>query len=163
MIPIRFFLTAIPAAIIILCVGSSGSFAQSASERPPAPPVVPGVSPPTGEILPATVIPRTLRTLDLVVTITMSTGKSETFAREVDRLEIITFRDGRIAMVHLVIVAGGERNTHVWYNFSRIAKLSYRFVTPEGRNRVQVRVIQPSVPTQDIGERLEPLSPREFR
>ena len=30
------------------------------------------------------------RPLDLIVTITLATGKSETFAREIDRLEIIT-------------------------------------------------------------------------
>ena len=160
---IKTFIAAILAAMAVLCVGVSGSFAQPVPGLPPVPPAVPDSSPQAGETLPSIPISRVQRTLDLVVTITMSTGKSETFAREVDRLEIVTFPDGRIEMVHLVLIAGGERNTHVWYNFSQIAKLSYRFVTPEGRERVQVRVIQPSAPARKLDERLEPLSPREYR
>jgi hypothetical protein len=138
-------------------------FAQSATEQPTFSTSVPGISQSPGEPSKPGVSTRSQRTLDLVVTITMATGKAETFAREVDRLEIVTFPDGRIDMVHLLLIAGGERNTHVWYNFSQVAKLSYRFVTPEGRSRVQIRVIQPSAPVQGAADRLEPLGPRDFQ
>ncbi len=163
MIPIKTFIAAIFVATVFLYAGAPGSFAQTAPESPSSPPAIPGASPLPGDVSPPPSIPRAQRTLDLVVTVTMSTGKSETFAREVDRLEVITFPDGRIDMVHLVLITAGERNTHVWYNFSQVAKLSYRFVTPEGRERVHVRVIQPSESKRSLIEPLEPLSPREFR
>ena len=161
MIPIKTFIAAIIVATVFLYSGAPDSFAQTAPGT--SPPVIPGIAPAAGEGSPPPPIPRAQRTLDLVVTVTMSTGKSETFAREVDRLEIVTRPDGRIVMVHLVLIAAGERKTHVWYNCSQVAKLSYRFVTPEGRDRVQVRIVQPSEPSRDVVERLEPLSPREFR
>ena len=142
---------------------SSELFAQSSTDQPPFSPSAPSISQSTGEPSKPAASSRAQRTLDLVVTITMATGKAETFAREVDRLEIITFPDGRIDMVHLLLIAGGERNTHVWYNFSQVAKLSYRFVTPEGRSRVQIRVIRPSASVQESIDRLEPLSPRDFQ
>jgi hypothetical protein len=163
MIPTKTFVAAILVASVFLYSGAPDSFAQTAPGSPPAPPVIPEASTLPGDVSPPPPIPRAQRTLDLVVTVTMGTGKSETFAREVDRLEIITFPDGRIDMVHLVLIAAGERNTHVWYNFSQVAKLSYRFVTPEGRDRVHVRVIQPSESKRSLIEPLEPLSPREFR
>ncbi len=103
------------------------------------------------------------RPLDLIVTITLATGKAETFAREIDRLEIITRSGGDVAMIHLLLVTGGERNTHVWYNYARVAKLSYRFVSPEGKAKVYVRPMLASPTTRELTDRLEPLSPREFR
>ena len=103
------------------------------------------------------------RPLDLIVTITLATGKAETFAREIDRLEIVTGSDGAVEMIHLLLVTGGERNTHVWYNYGQVAKLSYRFVTPEGKAKVYVRPLQASPTTRELAGRLEPLSPREFR
>ena len=103
------------------------------------------------------------RPLDLIVTITLATGKAETFAREIDRLEIVTGPGGEIEMIHLLLVTGGERNTHVWYNYGQVAKLSYRFVTPEGKAKVYVRPLKASPTTRDLSDRLEPLSPREFR
>lgn len=107
--------------------------------------------------------PESQRPLDLVVSITMSTGKVETFHRQIDEMEIITQPDGRITMIHLVLVAGGERNTHIWYNYARVAKLSYRFVTAEGKKKVKIRVLSPSIPTRSLTDRLEPLSPEEYR
>lgn len=163
MMPIKFLFPKVLLALAVCLLGASISFAQTVPGSGLTPPPSPAVSPSAGEGAPAVPVPRAQRTLDLVVTITMGTGKSETFAREVDRLEIVTLPDGRIEMVHLVLIAGGERNTHVWYNFPQIAKLSYRFVRPEGRDRVQVRVIPPSPPARNSGESLEPLNPREYR
>ena len=121
---------------------------------PPAP-----AMPPQAPLAPA----QPQRPLDLIVTITLATGKSETFAREIDRLELITRSDGAIEMIHLLLVTGGERNTHVWYNYGQVAKLSYRFVTPEGKAKVYVRPLQASPTTRELTDQLEPLSPREFR
>lgn len=163
MISVRTFFSGIIIGVILFSFSPSDLFAQSATDQPPFSPSAPSISQSTSEPSKPAASSRAQRTLDLVVTITMATGKAETFAREVDRLEIITFPDGRIDMVHLLLIAGGERNTHVWYNFSQVAKLSYRFVTPEGRSRVQVRVIQHSAPVQESIDRLEPLSPRDFQ
>lgn len=121
---------------------------------PPAP-----AMPPQAPLAPA----QPQRPLDLIVTITLATGKSETFAREIDRLELITRSDGAVEMIHLLLVTGGERNTHVWYNYGQVAKLSYRFVTPEGKAKVYVRPLQASPTTRELTDQLEPLSPREFR
>lgn len=126
-----------------------------APEVRPAPPLAPPGQPVVG--LPVR------RPLDLIATITLATGKTETFAREIDRLEIITGPDGAIELIHLLLVADGERNTHVWYNYGQVAKLSYRFVTPQGSSKVFVRLLRASPPTRELTERVEPLSPLEFR
>jgi hypothetical protein len=149
-------------AIIILLSAALVWFAAPESARAqvapePAAPVPSPLTPP------APAIPQIQRPLDLVATITMANGTAETFSREIDIMEIITLPDGRIEMVHLVLVSGGERNTHVWYNYSRVAKLSYRFITVEGRNRVKIRIVQPSVPTRELNERLDPLGPGDYR
>ena len=138
--------------------------------QPTSPGTVPGLPPPPAAPTPAQAPPQApltpavpQRPLDLIVTITLATGKAETFAREIDRLEIVTGSGGAVEMIHLLLVTGEERNTHVWYNYGQVAKLSYRFVTPEGKAKVYVRPLQPSPTTRDLSDRLEPLSPREFR
>ena len=142
-------------------------FLVANAETPPeAQPATPGAVPGQPQAAPALTPPAPAmpqRPLDLIVTITLATGKAETFAREIDRLEIITGPGGAVEMVHLLLVTGGERNTHVWYNYSQVAKLSYRFVTFEGRAKVYVRPLQASPTTRELSDRLEPLSPREFR
>lgn len=150
-------------AALVWFVVPEGARAQVVPESAvPAPqPVVPGFPPLTPQATPA--IPQVQRPLDLVATITMANGTAETFSREIDTMEIITLPDGRIEMVHLVLVSGGERNTHVWYNYSRVAKLSYRFITVEGRNRVKIRIVQPSIPSREPTERLDPLGPGDYR
>ena len=145
------------AAVIILGAVAQNAHAQAPAEQTPAP--APQAPPPLSPLT----FQQRQRPLDLVVTVTMATGQIETFAREIDRMEIITLPDGRIEMVHLILVAGGERNTHIWYNYDRIVKLSYRFFTAEGRNRVSLRVLQGSASTRELTDRLEPLSPSEYR
>ena len=46
--------------------------------------------------------------LHLIVTITMPSGKLETFGSEIKKLEIISHEDGEIDMIHLVL--GNEKN-----------------------------------------------------
>ncbi len=147
------------AAVIILGAVAQNAHAQAPAEQTPAP--APQAQP--AQPLSPLTFQQRQRPLDLVVTVTMATGQIETFAREIDRMEIITLPDGRIEMVHLILVAGGERNTHIWYNYDRIVKLSYRFFTAEGRNRVSLRVLQGSASTRELTDRLEPLSPSEYR
>ena len=167
-------------AVLGVVLLAASAQAQSLTPPPLAPPeaqpaspgVVPGqpqaapaLSPPAPAMPPqAPLAPaQPQRPLDLIVTITLATGKSETFAREIDRLELITRSGGAVEMIHLLLVTGGERNTHVWYNYGQVAKLSYRFVTPEGKAKVYVRPLQASPATRELTDQLEPLSPREFR
>lgn len=150
-----------------LAAALAASIAEAQSLAPPSPPPAPPEARPAPPLAPpgqpVVGLPTQQRPLDLIATITLATGKSETFAREIDRLEIITGPGGGIELIHLVLVAGGERNTHVWYNYGQVAKLSYRFVTPQGSSKVYVRLLQASPSTRDLTERLEPLSPLEFR
>ena len=167
-------------AVLGVILLAAGAQAQSLTPPPLTPPEVqpasPGVVPGQPQAAPALSPPapamplqaplapaQPQRPLDLIVTITLATGKSETFAREIDRLELITRSDGAVEMIHLLLVTGGERNTHVWYNYGQVAKLSYRFVTPEGKAKVYVRPLQASPTTRELTDQLEPLSPREFR
>ena len=108
-------------------------------------------------------LPQAQRPLDLVVTVTMGNGTAETFSREIDTMEIVTLPSGRVDTIHLILVFGGERNTHVWYNYSSVAKLSYRFVTREGRDKVKVRIVQPSKPSRELTDRIDPIGPRDYR
>ncbi len=167
-------------AVLGVILLAAGAQAQSLTPPPLTPPEAqpasPGVVPGQPQAAPALSPPAPAmpqqapltpaepqRSLDLIVTITLATGKSETFAREIDRLELITRSGGAIEMIHLLLVTGGERNTHVWYNYGQVAKLSYRFVTPEGKAKVYVRPLQASPTTRELTDQLEPLSPREFR
>ncbi len=160
----------------VLGVALLGSVAGAQSLTPPPP--APSQSPPAplraplgppAAVSPAATPPPGMspavppRPLDLIATITLATGKAETFGREIDRLEIVTRPGGAIEMIHLVLAAAGQRNTHVWYNYAQVAKLSYRFVSAEGRSKVYVRPLQASPTTRALTDRLEPLSPREFR
>lgn len=158
----RFLLPALAAAALLASVAEAQVLPPAPPSSPPlapevrpAPPLAPPGQPLVG--LPAQ------RPLDLIATITLATGKTETFAREIDRLEIITGPGGAIELIHLLLVADGERNTHVWYNYGQVAKLSYRFVSPQGSSKVYVRLLKASPPTRELTERLEPLSPLEFR
>jgi hypothetical protein len=159
-------------AVFFVWAGLAGGLAAQTTPEPPAQlPAVPGITAPPAPLgltpapgaVPQVTLPPTQRPLDLVVTITMANGTSETFSREIHLMEVITLPDGRIEMVHLVLVSGGERNTHVWYNYSRVAKLGYRFITGEGRNKVHMRVVHPTAPTRELTDQVEPLSPRDFR
>jgi len=161
--------------LLVVFFGWVGFPVSSDAQTSPEPlspiPGVPGITSPAAPrppispqgAAPAVTLPQTQRPLDLVVTITMANGTAETFSREIDSMEIITLPDGRVEMIHLVLVSGGERNTHVWYNYSRVAKLGYRIVTMEGRNKIRMRIVQPSAPTRELTDRLEPLSPRDYR
>ncbi len=160
MVPKMAILSAALAAALLWGAGAAPAQTLIEPAVPsPAAPAEPGPAAPPGPLP----LAQPQRPLDLIVTVTMGTGQAETFAREIDRMEIVTAPDGRIVTVHLVLVGGGERNTHVWYNFPLVAKLSYRFVTAEGRAKVHVRVLQPSSPARELTERVEPLSPRDYR
>ena len=168
-------------AVLGVVLLATGAQAQSLTPPPLAPPEAQPAPPGTVPVQPPPAAPTLAppvpamqqqapltpaepqRPLDLIVTVTLATGKAETFAREIDRLEIVTGPGGEIEMIHLLLVTGGERNTHVWYNYGQVAKLSYRFVTPEGKAKVYVRPLKASPTTRDLSDRLEPLSPREFR
>ena len=101
--------------------------------------------------------------LHLIVTITMPSGKLETFGSEIKKLEIISHEDGEIDMIHLVL--GNEKNkgTHIWYNYDLISKLSYKFITKRGREMVYVKILQPSPLNKELKTPLNPLDPMEYR
>ena len=155
-------------AVLVLAVYPISLWAQTPTEPTSPIPAIPGITAPSatpspGAPSPTITLPQTQRPIDLVVTVTMSNGTSETFSREIDVMEIVQLPDGRINMVHLVLVSGGERNTHIWYNNSGISKFSYRFGTAEGKNKIRMRIVQPSAPSRDLTERVEPLSSKDFQ
>ena len=151
--------------VLLSLVGFSSreSFSQVGQSSSTPRPTLPGTNAPTELAVPTVSPPQIQRPLNLVVTVTMRNGTSETFSREIESMEIVTAPSGRVEMVHLILVSEGERKTHVWYNYSNVAKLSYRLVTKEGRDRVKVRIIQKSQPSREPTDRLDPLSPQDYR
>lgn len=154
-------------AVLVLATYPMSLWAQTPTEPVPTLPAIPGITAPAAPAAPAPppviTLPQTQRPIDLVVTVTLSNGKSETFSREIDVMEVVLLPDGRINMVHLVLVSGGERNTHIWYNYSSVSKFSYRFVTVEGKSKIRMRIVQSAAPTRDLTERFEPLGPGDFQ
>ena len=65
---------------------------------------------------------------DVEVTVRHLDGKEETFKKEVASLELIVTPDGSIRYVHLILIGGTEKDTHLWYNYNNIASLRYRFL-----------------------------------
>lgn len=151
-------------AVLVLATSPMSLWAQTPTEPASPLPAIPGITAPaTQSPAPAITLPQTQRPIDLVVTVTLSSGASETFSREIDTMEIVLLPDGRIDIIHLVLVSGGERNTHIWYNYSSVSKFSYRFVTVEGKSKIRMRTVRPSAPNQESTERLEPLGSGDFR
>ncbi len=151
-------------AILVLAIYPMSLWAQTPTGPASPLPAIPGLTAATASPRPpAITLPQTQRPVDLVVTVTLSNGTSETFSREIDVMEIVLLPDGRVNMVHLVLVSGGERNTHIWYNNSGISKFSYRYVTVEGKSKIRMRIVQPSVPNRDLTERFEPLGSKDFQ
>ena len=101
--------------------------------------------------------------LHLIVTITMPSGKLETFGSEIKKMEIISHEDGEIDMIHLVLGSNKSGKTHVWYNYDLISKLSYKFVTERGREMVHIKILQPSPLNKELNIPLNPLDPMEYR
>jgi len=76
---------------------------------------------------------------DIQVTVVMSNGTERTYGPEVRQLQLVMSPDGRIDVVHLVLASGGEdTDTHVWFNFSALAGISYRYLSITGRAKVSV-------------------------
>ena len=101
--------------------------------------------------------------LDLVVTITMPSGKLETFGSEIEKMEIISHEDGEIDMIHLILAGNESGKTHIWYNYDLISKLSYKFLTERGREKVFVKILQPSPLNKELKTPINPLDPKEYR
>lgn len=101
--------------------------------------------------------------LHLVVTITMPSGKLETFGSEIEKMEIISHEDGEIDMIHLILGGNESGKTHVWYNYDLISKLSYKFLTERGREKVFVKILQPSPLNKELKTPINPLDPKEYR
>tara|TARA_A100001037_G_scaffold251361_1_gene234847 strand:- start:39777 stop:40211 length:435 start_codon:yes stop_codon:yes gene_type:complete len=101
--------------------------------------------------------------LHLIVTITMPSGKLETFGSEIKKMEIISHEDGEIDMIHLVLGSNKIEKTHVWYNYDMISKLSYKFITEKGQKMVHVKILQPSPLNKELKKPLNPLDPMEYR
>jgi len=151
--------------ILLPLIGFSSreSFSQVGQSSSTPRPTLPGTMAPTVPAVPTVSPPQVQRPLNLVVTVTMGNGTSETFSREIESMEIVTVPNGRVETVHLILVSDGERKTHVWYNYSNVAKLSYRFVTKDGRDRVKVRIVHKSQPSRELTDRLDPLGPQDYR
>lgn len=79
---------------------------------------------------------------DIEVTVRHIDGKAEVFGKEVAQLEIIVDETGRMHMVHMVLVSGSEKDTHLWYNYANLASLKYRFLHITGKGKVHVRQLQ---------------------
>ena len=101
--------------------------------------------------------------LHLVVTITMPSGKLETFGSEIEKMEIISHEDGEIDMIHLILAGNESGKTHIWYNYDLISKLSYKFLTERGREKVFVKILQPSPLNKELKTPINPLDPKEYR
>ncbi len=101
--------------------------------------------------------------LHLVVTITMPSGKLETFGSEIEKMEIISHEDGEIDMIHLILGGNESGKTHVWYNYDLISKLSYKFLTERGREKIFVKILQPSPLNKELKTPINPLDPKEYR
>lgn len=79
---------------------------------------------------------------DIEVTVRHASGAVEVFGKEVASMDIIVDNTGRIQMVHLVLVGGAEKDTHVWYNYANLTALKYRFLHITGKGKVQIKQIQ---------------------
>jgi hypothetical protein len=103
---------------------------------------------------------------DLEVTIILATGAEVTYRKQVRRFEIILDASGRVHSLHLVLAMSGEKDTHAWYNFDRIAGFRHRYHHITGRAKVRVRRLY-GYPPRD-GKNLqkteiEALKPDDFR
>ncbi len=78
---------------------------------------------------------------DLLVKITLIDGKEEEFKETLDSLQLVLDETGLLCMVHVTLKQSGEKDTHLWYNFENIAKLSYQFLAFSGKSKVQLKML----------------------
>lgn len=86
--------------------------------------------------------PATEALQDIEVTVRHTDGSIEKFGKEVASLDIVVDEYGRIQMVHMIVVGGTEKDTHVWYNFANVAGLKYRFLQITGKGKVRVKQVK---------------------
>jgi hypothetical protein len=102
---------------------------------------------------------------DIEVTVRHLDGKEETFKKEVASLELIVTPDGSIRYVHLILIGGTEKDTHLWYNYNNIASLRYRFLHITGKGKVAIKQITPfeSRPAPGIAEKIPQVEVDDYK
>ncbi|MCB1070655.1 MAG: hypothetical protein H7A43_09410 [Verrucomicrobia bacterium] len=76
---------------------------------------------------------------DLMVEIRHLDGSVEKFGQEIAGMDIVVAPDSTIKYVHLILVTGAEKDTHLWYNYDAIAGFRYQFASITGKGKVKVK------------------------
>jgi hypothetical protein len=166
-------------AIVVaaLCVASV-AFAQAAPAKKagtPAPAAKKAEPPPSGQSwdTPAFATPPTPppeikvdEDASIIVTLRHLNGEVEHFSRSLDSMDLIFEPNGKMTMVHLILITGTEKDAHRWYQVQNLAYFSYRFLNLAGKGKVRLKMLAPFTPDKDDStpqNALPSLSARDYR
>lgn len=109
----------------------------------------------------------------IVVKLRYPDGQREEYRSEVDTMEMVFDEAGRLAVIHLVLFTGTEKDTHKWIPFQGLSSFSYRFCNVSGKGKIRLSVQQPfyregAAPAQPQGKglpapELPAVTPRDYR
>ena len=95
---------------------------------------------------------------DLVFTVRHMDGQVEVFGKEISEAQLLFSLSGNVDMIHLALMANGEKNTHVWFPTANLASFSYRYSGIAGKNKLHFRTVQPLEK-----EAVEPIRARDYK
>jgi hypothetical protein len=92
---------------------------------------------------PASAAPVVDERTSVVVTVRYLNGEKEVFSNDLDSMDLIFEPSGKLAMIHLVLFTGTERDTHRYFLVQNLASFNYRFLNVSGKGKVRLKVMQP--------------------
>lgn len=101
----------------------------------------------------------------IIVTLRHLNGEVEHFSRSLDSMDLVFEPSGKLAVVHLILITGTEKDAHRWYQVQNLAYFSYRFLNLAGRGKVRLKLQQPFTPDKDDAPAnvMPVLAPRDYR
>lgn len=102
---------------------------------------------------------------DIEITVRHVNGTVEIFGKEVASMDVIVAPDGHVVQVHLILVSGTEKDTHLWLNYANLASLRYRFLQITGKGKVHIKQLRSYDVQQNPGEKskVSTVEPDDFK
>ena len=107
------------------------------------------------------VAPRT-GTEDVLVKVVTPSG-TDVYSKDLVFLDILVDDSGVIRMLHVIHISGTEKDTHSWYNFANVEKVTYQYFSITGKSKVRVKQVSGPIASKEDKDAIPPLRYEEYR
>jgi hypothetical protein len=129
------------AGLCVFLTLSGDAWAKAKSLVPPATETVPTAKPQYSPE-PSLTTGQEDDSTSVIVTIRHLNGEREYFGSNLDSMDLIFDKTGRLDSIHMILLTKGEKDTHRWYLMQNLASFDYRFVNVAGKGKVRMRQLQ---------------------